>query len=285
MKIAVSNIAWPAPLRDEAYAILGEGGVTGLEIAPGLFLSGAKDPFSPTAAEADAALKAMHAAGLSLVSMQSLLFGVSGAGLFDGEAARTTLVAALERAIELARRLEIPNLVFGSPRQRAYPDTLSSSAAEAQAVDVFRRLGDRAMAADTRIAMEPNGAAYGTNFLNRVEQAEAFVRAVNHPGIVLNFDIGALHMEGDFDRIEGIAAQAIDTIGHVHISEAGLSPAPADPAQTARAIAALRKAGYCGWHSIEMAATATPLEDLEAAIARLNAALSLEASVASVSAP
>ena len=48
MKIAVSNIAWPAGLRDEAYAILRDGGVTGLEIAPGLFLAGAVDPFAPT---------------------------------------------------------------------------------------------------------------------------------------------------------------------------------------------------------------------------------------------
>lgn len=280
MKIAVSNIAWPAPERDAAYAILAEGGVTGLEIAPGLFLAGAQDPFAPTPAEVDGALATMRAAGLTLVSMQSLLFGVSGAALFEGEAARATLVAALERAIELARRLEIPNLVFGSPRQRAYPATLSAAEAEAQAVDVFRRLGDRAVAANTRIAMEPNGAAYGTNFLNRVEEAEAFVRAVDHPGVVLNFDIGALHMEGDFDRIEPIAARALDTIGHVHVSEPGLAPAPADPAQAARAIAALREAGYTGWYSIEMAATATPLEDLAAAVARLNSALAQVAPVA-----
>jgi len=280
MKIAISNIAWPAAERDAAYAILVEGGVAGLEIAPGLFLADAQDPFAPTAAEADAALGAMHRAGLTLVSMQSLLFGVSGAALFEGEAPRATLVAGIERAIELARRLAIPNLVFGSPRQRAYPTTLSAEDAWSQAVDVFRRLGDRAVAAGTRLAMEPNGAAYGTNFLTRVEQAEAFVRAVGHPGVVLNFDIGALHMEGDFDRIESIAAQAIDTIGHVHVSEPHLAPAPADPAQAARAIRALREASYGGWTSIEMAATATPLDDLTAAIRRLNDAIALAAPVA-----
>ena len=279
MKIAVSNIAWPAGLRDEAYAILLDGGVTGLEIAPGLFLAGAVDPFAPTPAEAQDALGTMRRAGLTLVSMQSLLFGVSGAALFEGEAARATLVPAVERAIDLARRLEIPNLVFGSPRQRAYPPTLPAEEAWAQAVDVFRRLGDRAVAAQTRIAMEPNGAAYGTNFLNQVEEAEAFVRAVDHPGVVLNFDIGALHMEGDFDRVEAIVTHAFDTIGHVHVSEPALAPAPVDAAQAARALRALAQAGYAGWTSIEMAATETPLEDLRSSITRLNLALSQVAEV------
>jgi len=273
VKLAVSNIAWPDAEREAAYAILRAGGFTGLEIAPGLFLAGAADPFDPTHAEADAALSAMAAAGLELVSMQSLLFGVTGAALFEGEGPRAVFVAAMERAIELARRLGVPNLVFGSPRQRAYPDSLSAAEAGEQAAGVFRLLGDRALAAGTRIAMEPNGRAYGTNFLNRVEEAEAFVRMVDHPGVVLNFDIGALHMEGDFDRIEAIAAAALPTIGHVHLSEPGLAPAPADPEQAARAIRALEAAGYDRWYSIEMAATATPLADLEAAVGRLRAAV------------
>lgn len=275
MKLAASNIAWPASERDGAYAILRAAGFTGLEIAPGLFLDGAADPFAPTPAEVDAAMKAMAGAGLSLVSMQSLLFGVGGAALFAGDAARATLVSGIERAIELARRLGVPNLVFGSPRQRAYPETMSADAAFAQARDVFRRLGDRALGAGTRIAVEPNGRAYGTNFLNRVEEAEAFVRAVDHPGVTLNFDVGALHMEADFVRVEAIAAAAVDVTSHVHLSEPALTPAPADAEQAARAIRALQANGYAGWYSIEMAATAQPLEDLALAVARLRQAIAL----------
>lgn len=280
MKLAVSNIAWPASDRDAAYGILAQAGFNGLEIAPGLFLAGAADPFAPTEAEADAALAPMRDAGLTLVSMQSLLFGVSGAALFEGDEPRARLVSAIERAIGLANRLQIPNLVFGSPRQRVFPDNMAAEDALCQAVDVFRHLGERAHAAGTRIAMEPNGRAYGTNFLTRVEAAEAFVRQVDHPGVVLNFDIGALHMEGDFEHVETIAAQALDTIGHVHVSEPNLAPAPADPAQAARAIQALHTVGYAGWYSIEMAASATPLDDLKASVDRLRQALALAGLVA-----
>ena len=271
-KFAVSNIAWPAEQRDDAYRILAEAGIGGLEIAPGLFLPHAEDPFRPSRVEKDAALAPMRDAGLTLVSMQSLLFGVQGAALFGTEAERATFEAAMLRAIDLAGELAIPKMVFGSPRQRAIPDGLDPSAAETRAVEVFRKLGDAAQSAGTRIALEPNAPDYGTNFLNRVEETAAFVRRVDHPAVALNFDVGALHAQGDFERIETIAPSVSDCTAHVHISEPALAPAPRDPEQAARVLTAMQRAGYNGWYSIEMAATADCIQDLTSAIARLRAA-------------
>jgi sugar phosphate isomerase/epimerase len=273
MKLAVSNIAWAPADRDAAYAILRGAGITGLEIAPGLFFDGAADVFVPTEADVEAALRAMRAAGLELVSMQSLLFGVEGAALFEGEAALERLRTGIDRAITLAGRVGIPNLVFGSPRQRNIPDGLDPLAAEALAVDAFRRFGDAAARAGTRISVEPNPAAYGTNFLNRVAQAEAFVRRVNHPAITLIVDVGALHMNGDFDTVEAVAGRAAALVSHVHISEPNLDPAPARVDQAARVMTAMTEAGYRGWFSIEMKARPEPgLGALEASVARLAAA-------------
>ncbi|EIZ79014.1 hypothetical protein WSK_2559 [Novosphingobium sp. Rr 2-17] len=275
MKLAVSNIAWPPAFADRAYALLQANGFTGLEVAPALILPASADPFEPTPAEVSEALARARHYGLTIISMQSLLFGVDGAALFLDQASRDRLERALERAIDLAHRLEVPNLVFGSPRQRAYPPSMDYAEAEGIALDLFRRLGDRALAAGTRLAIEPNGRAYGTNFLNRVEEAASFVRRAGHPGVVLNFDIGALHMEGDFDRICAIAAATADCIGHVHISEPQLAPAPVDVGQAATAFTALADAGYTGWHSIEMAATSDPLVDLAKAVSNVRAAVLL----------
>lgn len=272
MKLAVSNIAWPATLRDEAYARLRDRGVRGLEIAPGLFFAGAADPFAPTPQELDGALGPMRAAGLELVSMQSLLFGVNGASLFGSSEERGRLDSACLRAIALAGMLGIPTLVFGSPRQRIIPEDMNRRRAEALAVETFRRLGDAAAAAATRIAIEPNAAAYGTNFLNRIEEAADFVRLVDHPGIALNFDMGAVHAGGDFDHIEAIARSSADCTAHVHFSETELAPAPADVQQAAKALRALRQTGYQGWYSIEMAAASDPLSAVAGAIDRLLAA-------------
>lgn len=273
MKLAVSNIAWAPADRDAAYAILRGAGISGLEIAPGLFFDGAADVFVPTDAEVESALDAMRAAGLELVSMQSLLFGVEGAALFEGEAGLARLTTGMERAITLAGRVGIPNLVFGSPRQRDIPDGMDPAAAEALAIDVFRRFGDAAARAGTRISVEPNPAAYGTNFLNTVAAAEAFVRRVDHPAITLIVDVGALHMSGDFDTIEAVARRAADRVSHVHISEPNLDPAPARVDEAARVMTAMTGAGYRGWFSIEMKARAEPgLDALEASVARLVAA-------------
>ena len=129
MRLAVSNIAWLAEERLEAYAILAEAGVTGLEIAPGIFFHAAHDPFVPDNASAREALREAADAGLSVVSMQSLLFGVTGAGLFDGAEARAVFEAGMHRAIALAGRFGIPNLVFGSPAQRRVPDGMGCRAA------------------------------------------------------------------------------------------------------------------------------------------------------------
>ena len=270
MKLAVSNIAWRPADRDAAYAILRSHGIEGLEIAPGLFFDGVADPFVPTAEEVTAALRPMERAGLRLVSMQSLLFGVSGAALFEAEAARDRLFAAMSRAIGLAERLGIPNLVFGSPAQRVIPAGMTPDEAETIAFAIFRRLGDVAARAGTCIAIEANPAAYGTNFLNRVPEAEAFVRKVDHEGVRLIVDVGALHMNGDFDQIENIAGRACDMISHVHMSEPHLAPAPADIEQAARVLSALSTAGYGRSCSIEMRTPPSdPLGILDQSVARL----------------
>ena len=252
MKLAVSNIAWAPADRKEAYALLRAHGVRGLEIAPALFFDRAADPFIPDDVEAERALAAMREADLALVSMQSLLFGVEGAALFEGGDAQDRFCSAMLRAIDLAGRFSIGNLVFGSPRQRNIPDGVSVEAAEAIAVPIFRRLGDAAGRAGTKLGIEFNPAAYGTNFLNDVDAAAAFVERVDHAAVTLILDLGAMHMNGEFARIGEVAASYADLISHVHLSEPRLGPAPASAAQAATVLSAMTNAGYPGWLSIEM---------------------------------
>ena len=273
MNLAVSNIAWPAEDRAEAYSILSEYQIKGLEIAPGLFLPDSEDAFRPTAAEADAALKQVSDAGLTLVSMQSLLFGTQGAALFGTDAEREALVKGMERAIGLARVLGIPNLVFGSPKQRIIPDGMAEDEAMSVAADVFSRLGDLALEAGTVIGMESNPEAYGTNFINTIEQCETFVRHVNHPGIRINYDIGAMHMNGAFQDVPAVSRRIADMVSHVHISEPNLDPAPARVDDAQVTLSSMMDTGYDRWFSIEMKRTQTgACENLRACVSKLVAA-------------
>ena len=272
MKLAMSNIAWLPEERLEAYAILAEAGFTGLEIAPGLFFHAAEDPFLPDTASARAARVEMADAGLSLVSMQSLLFGVTGAALFEGADARAAFETGMHRAIRLAERFGIPNLVFGSPLQRRVPEGMAMDDAWDQAAEVFRKLGDAAAAADTRIAIEANPAAYGTNFCTTLDEALGFVTLVAHPAIVPHLDLGAMHMNGDFDGVPARLPDLTPRLSHVHVSEPDLAPAPADPAALAPVLGGLAAAGYARAVSIEMKRAPEGLAAVRRAVAGLIAA-------------
>lgn len=271
MKLAVSNIAWAPKHRDRAYAMLIEHGVRGLEIAPGLFFNGARDPFEPTPEECEAALAPMRAAGLELVSMQSLLFGVEGAALFGEHSEREQFEQAMLRAIRLAGILGIPNLVFGSPGQRVIPKSMSWEEAESVTVDLFRRLGDAAVAEGTILGMEFNPKVYGTNFLNHAQETAAFVAQVNHPAIQIILDVGAMHLNGDFETLHSFVAEQVGTISHMHFSEPYLAPAPADSDQALQVLQAMSAVGYRKWYSIEMKAVPDgELEALRLALGRLK---------------
>jgi len=269
MILGVSNIAWAPEERLAAYDLMEAAGVTGLEIAPALFFSRADDPFEPDNTAVANALNEIESRGLSLVSMQSLLFGVYGANLFGDDAARNAFENGMHRAINLAGRLGIPNLVFGSPAQRRIPEGMTFSDAFDQAVGTFHRLGDRASSAGTVISVEPNPVAYGTNFLNTLDEVELFVEKVAHPSVALILDLGAMHMNNTFDTVIERLETLAPNLNHVHVSEPQLAPAPDDKTALAPILAELQRIRYRRAVSIEMRRTDFGLATLEMRIAAL----------------
>lgn len=272
MNLAMSNIAWPPELRLTAYEAMTKIGVTGLEIAPGMLFFRSRDPFSPSKAEARQALSEVEAAGLRLVSMQALLYGVEGAELFgDGEGCER-FAEGMSRAIDLAGELSIPNLVFGSPRQRAVPGSMTMDRAQDKAARVFLKLGDRAAGARTVISIEANPIAYGTNFLNSHAQTLAFVRRLGHPAIRLNLDLGAVALNQE--RIGELLSivELSSWLNHVHVSEPHLEPAPSDRALLSPVLAELRAMGYKHSVSVEMKQQGGGLEVIKRSLTAFRSA-------------
>ena len=271
--LAVSNIAWSYGNRLRAYAVLRDHGFTGLEIAPGLLFAEEADPFLPSASGVRARFAELERAGLRLVSMQSLLFGVNEAELFGPLAALERFAQGLTRAIALAGRIGIPNLVFGSPRQRVIPEDMGRREAIERAQAVFRSLGDLAAANGTLLAMEPNPAEYGANFMTGFPETLEVVKAIDHPAVTLNFDLGALHMTGALSEAGAYMAAGRSHISHVHLSGPFLNPAPATVGEAVAVLADLQRIGYDRAVSIEMKADAEyELTGVSAAAARLAAA-------------
>lgn len=272
LQYAMSNIAWSFADRLEVYPALRNAGINGLEIAPGMLFADCADAFAPPIDILRARKSEIAAAGLTLVSMQSLLFGVKDVALFGTSPQRQDYIGALKRAISLAAELDIPHLVLGSPRERNIPADMPDLIAEEIALDAFTTLADYAKSAGCRIGLEPNPSIYNTNFATTLDSAQQIVTKLAHPAFCLTLDIGAVLVNEELPLLDGFLQKNRDMIGHVHLSEPHLKPAPADSKITARILASLKEAGYKKWVSIEMRQPDGGIQELSQSHTRLKAA-------------
>lgn len=264
MKLAVSNIAWSLEEDAAAFCLLRRLGIDGLEIAPPRIWP---EPVKVSAETATAYKEELAGLGLKTVAFQSLLFGKGDLTLFGSESAapcRDYLVELGRLASWLGARV----LVFGSPRNRAMPDSMSPAGAWSRAVDFFGELGARYAELGVVLGLEPNPAAYGGNFIHTVAEAAALVRTVGSPGFRLHLDAGEMQMNGE--AVEEVVAQHLDITAHVHASEPMLAPLADVWKGHARLASALKRHGYDGWVSLEMKRPEGGLPEVERAIGQLQ---------------
>ena len=277
MKLAVSNIAWSFMDRIEAYKILQDSGIRGLEIAPTLFFQNAvsnKVDLSDT--DTITSINQLHDFQLQLVSMQSVLYGTEFAKLFAGEKSLIVFENTMREAISLAGKLSIGNIVFGAPSARFVPDTMTATEAYQIASRSLLSLGDFAELNNTTIAIEATPSVYGSNFITNTKEALNFVLELNHPAIKLNLDLGVLLFHNEIGSIERLIQGNISIIGHVHISEPDLAPAPLDIRVTANVLRILNRANYHNWISIEMKEHhSLPIDKLQMSVNNLIKAVNL----------
>lgn len=242
--IAVSNIAWTAD-EDAAVARLLSGrGVRAIEVAPARLFA---DPASAADRDIQAARSFWADHGISLVSMQALLFGGPNLTVFGDAAQRQAFTDYMTRIIVLAGKLGCGPLVFGSPKARLRGALPFGEACE-RAAELFRPLA--AVAADHGcvLSFEPNAAGYGCDFVNRIGEAASLARLVDHPGFRIQLDTGNFSMEGD--SLADLR-EALPLVAHFHASSPHLEPLSAGDG-TLRAILAEVAGVYEGHVTIEM---------------------------------
>ena len=263
MRLAVSNLAWPRTedpaVRDRLMAMR----VQGLEVAPTVVWP---DPRSATRGEVKAYRLFWESAGLPIVALQAILFGRSDLVLFRDEETRGVLRDHLVGMMRLGSELGAGVLVFGAPKNRLVGG-LGREEAEVIALPFFRSLGDEALRYGVTIGLEPNPVAYGCDFLTTAQEGLAFVQKVDHPGIRLHLDSGAMHLAGD--EPGAAVSRALPWLCHVHLSEPDLVPIGTGGVDQQAMADALRQAGYERWVSLEMRPLTGPrvVEGLAAAVA------------------
>ena len=229
--LSVSNIAWAPDEEEAAAALLAERGIGCVDVAPGRYFS---DPAAATDREIAGTRAWWEERGLSIVGMQSLLFGTQGLNLFADHSG--VMFDRLGAVCRIGAGLGARALTFGSPRQRDRGD-LSDADVQSIAVDFFGRLGDRAASEGVIVCLEPNAAVYGSNFMINNTDTAAMVRAVAHPAIALQLDIGNLTLNAE--PAEATIAAVAPLVGHVHLSEPMLRPLGDSDAPHAEAAGAI----------------------------------------------
>lgn len=270
MILSISNIAWHPSNRLSIYSALQKFNFTGLEIAPGLLFNHADNPFNPLESELNKIIDELNNFNLKIVSMQSLLFGKKDALLFGNSDQRQIFFDGMLEAIKLAERLNVPNLVFGSPSNRNISKGMKLIDAQDIARSTFTKLGEVALNAGTSISIEPNPQEYGTNFINNMNQAISFIKKIESPGIKAILDIGSIKMNNEFDDLPNLISKSIAHLNHVHISEPYLMPAPQSFSEYEYLYNLLLKAGYEKALSIEMKSENISINNIEACLSKMS---------------
>jgi len=249
MKVAVSNIAWDNTDDARVAAALTDLGVQGVEIAPTTHW---QDPHLATDEEIVAYRQDWRERGLTISSLQALLYGRSELVLFGSEDARDQTLAYLARISHLAGGLGAGPMVFGSPRNRKIGERPREEARQI-AIEFFRRAAEDAHAAGAVLCLEANPPEYGADFATSTTDALAIVAAVDRPGFGMHLDLGGMQIS------EEPISQRIRECGpwlrHFHVSEPFLAPVGESKLDHDAIAATLRDIDYDGWISIEMRKT------------------------------
>lgn len=184
-------------------------------------------------------------------------------GFFPGSIKVTGPLADHQRAVQYtetalrrAHEAGIKVCVLGSAGSRNIPDGFPRQEAEAQFVELLRKLAPIARKYDIVIAIEPLQKSE-SNFINTVQEGYEIARKVNHPSVGVNADI--FHMLREGESPQSLLNAGRRYIRNVHIAEAANRTAPGvegdDFTPYFEALRAIKYQGNisieCGWSDFQ----------------------------------
>ena len=210
MKLSVSNIAWEYSNKDQALEILKKYNIKYIDIAPTLLTENK----NINDINSKNIKNYYNNFNIKIVGMQSLLYPFPDISLFDGEYNKNLLLNYLDDIFLLAKKLNIKNLIFGSPKNRLIKNIDSYSIENS--LLIFKEISERAKKYSCIICLEANPKEYGCNFITNTTEAIDFIKKINSNNFKLNLDISTVILNKE--NIENIFKNNLNIIQHVHIS-------------------------------------------------------------------
>lgn len=214
--ISISNIAWPQELDEEIGNLLIKQGVHFIDVAPSKYFKNFQDA---TKEEINKVKENWKNRGIQIYGMQSLMYGVNKLNLFTSETDRKLMYEHLKAVCRIGQGLGARYLTFGSPKNRLIGEQTKEEISDIS-FNFFYELGRIAKDHDLIFCLEPNPKEYGANFLVKTEEVIEFIKKLNHPNVLMQFDTGTsiLNKEENFNGMDFLL------IGHIHASTPFLFP-------------------------------------------------------------
>ena len=246
MKISISNLAWDPVFDNQVAELLHKYHIFGVDLAPTKIWS---HPVSISRADILKYHQFWTAKGISVVGIQSLLFGHPEMEIFKDNNTRNDTLEYLRNISRLSHQLGARVLVFGSPKNRLV-GTLEKSEVNKIATAFFSKVSDVCQHYNLIFCLEPNPVQYGCDFITTHQEAIELVKMINHPAFRINLDISTMTINGE-DYLKTITA-ALPWSGHIHISEPNLVSVGEGITDHLKIASILNSLNYEGWVSIEM---------------------------------
>jgi sugar phosphate isomerase/epimerase len=245
MKISISNLAWPIEETRNVLEKLLATSVEGIEIAPtklGHWSSLDHRAFR----QYGSVIKDM---GFKIPAFQSLFFNLPDAQLLGTKTQFDNFLAHIVRVAEFAAELNVPVLVFGSPKNRLSYGLKRTDTIKL-ATERFYRVGESLAATGCVLAVESVPKSYGETFLFSYVDAVQIVKRVNHGLIQLHLDIGCI--AGNNDDVDRALKLHTEAAAHLHVSQPSVSDFSNPGPYHQDAGTVLKQLKYSGWLGIEM---------------------------------
>ena len=252
LKRCISNIAWRPDRNEEVISLLKQYGIEHIEVAPKILFD---DPAMVSNDNLSTVKKYWRHKDIQLYGMQALLYGNPELKLFENSTSRANMFNYLKSIVELAGRLGIERMVFGSPKNR-FVENIPPDEAFGIAADFFWKISETCIQNGVILCLEPNAKGYGCNFINNTTEALRLIHEVNHKNFQLNMDTSTLIMNGE--NFEESILMAQKNIAHFHVSAPNLNPVSEDTIDFELVSKLLKQIEYNDAISIEMRPTTIP---------------------------
>jgi sugar phosphate isomerase/epimerase len=267
MKFAICNEIFGTMKFRDVCKLVSEIGYKGIEIAPFTFGENVKNISKE---ERQSIKNDAQDFGLQIVAMHWLLKTPEWLSIStpDRRIYRESQIY-FESLIEFARDLNVPALVFGSPKQRNIELNWYKNEAITRAKALLKAAGEYAQKIEPKItiAIEPLSPSV-TNFGDSVDSVIQIIKDINQPNVKIHLD--AIQLAGESESPDVVIDKVILALGkeyiaHVHLNETNfLGPGMMTEDKKLKArlnlyhtmicdqiIKKLKYIGYKGWYSVE----------------------------------